>query len=551
MIAQNVMLGLLAKAPITSTDFKIDTVSDTKPSNSFNDTFEKESQKAYLKDNSARKINPDDTRRKDLDNKTPESVNTYREALRKNAKLHTNDTTTGKKEIKSDVKNDVKDDDKGKIKKENNQKVSQEEAIIAQVLGMDPKALASMMKDLGINLKDLEEPGKIEGIVQKLSEKLGLNTEQTKSLQELLTVVSSKLQEMKAPIDQTENVKEIQTAPEQNKRESVENSTNDNAKPVEAEPKLNKEDLIAKLKDKIQEFTDKLQKNPDTLKKELSQIVNNMLAKQANREVIDKAPSDTKVDEEAIKSDAVNKPLENAQEGSKPQEEKNSGKENSENSNEVKKDAEQNQEAAAKTDDNIKETVYLKSSKGDIKTELKSSDDIVAPINNIEPDTQKATGSIDPIKVQKEAPISKRDILTQVIDKAKVAISEDKSEMVLSMKPESLGKLSLKVVTEHGIVTAKFIAESQQVKAVLESNMQLLKDTLEKQGLSVQGFSVSVDQNPSKEFSGNNDSYQGNKGDNSGVKSKGLNSIITKDAVSKVDNISPYSLGEHRINLTA
>jgi flagellar hook-length control protein FliK len=38
------------------------------------------------------------------------------------------------------------------------------------------------------------------------------------------------------------------------------------------------------------------------------------------------------------------------------------------------------------------------------------------------------------------------------------------------------------------------VAENQQVKEVLESNMHLLKDSLESQGMNVQGFSVSVRQ---------------------------------------------------------
>lgn len=88
--------------------------------------------------------------------------------------------------------------------------------------------------------------------------------------------------------------------------------------------------------------------------------------------------------------------------------------------------------------------------------------------------------------------VQKNEILSQVIDKAKVILTGDKSEMVVDLKPDSLGRLSLKIVTERGMVMAKFTAESQQVKEILESNMQLLKDSLEKQGMLVQGFSVSV-----------------------------------------------------------
>ena len=89
---------------------------------------------------------------------------------------------------------------------------------------------------------------------------------------------------------------------------------------------------------------------------------------------------------------------------------------------------------------------------------------------------------------------SKEEILKQVIDKASVLIGQDKAEMVINLKPDHLGKLTLKVATENGIVTAQMVAENQQVKQIIESNLNVLRDSLEKQGITVQQFSVSVGQ---------------------------------------------------------
>jgi flagellar hook-length control protein FliK len=69
---------------------------------------------------------------------------------------------------------------------------------------------------------------------------------------------------------------------------------------------------------------------------------------------------------------------------------------------------------------------------------------------------------------------------------------ENKQEMEINLKPESMGKLSLRIIHERGEVLAKITAENEQVKGILESNMQLLKDSLEKSGFSVQSLSVSV-----------------------------------------------------------
>lgn len=89
---------------------------------------------------------------------------------------------------------------------------------------------------------------------------------------------------------------------------------------------------------------------------------------------------------------------------------------------------------------------------------------------------------------------SKADVTAQIIDKAETMIREDKTEMILQLKPDSLGKISLKIIHERGEIIARFVAESEQVKAVLESNMQLLKDSLQKSGVMVQSLEVSVGQ---------------------------------------------------------
>lgn len=106
------------------------------------------------------------------------------------------------------------------------------------------------------------------------------------------------------------------------------------------------------------------------------------------------------------------------------------------------------------------------------------------PGENIAAITGKDTGAI----------IQPRDIINQVIEKVKVILTPEKSEIAMELKPESLGRVSLKVSAENGLVMARFVAENQQVKQVLEANMQLLKDSLERQGINVQGFSVSVRQ---------------------------------------------------------
>lgn len=90
--------------------------------------------------------------------------------------------------------------------------------------------------------------------------------------------------------------------------------------------------------------------------------------------------------------------------------------------------------------------------------------------------------------------IAKTDILAQVAEKVRVLAGSDRSEMIIQLKPESLGRIQLQVIHERGEIVAKFLAENEQVKAILESNMQYLRDSLEQSGVDIQSLSVSVGQ---------------------------------------------------------
>ncbi len=97
-------------------------------------------------------------------------------------------------------------------------------------------------------------------------------------------------------------------------------------------------------------------------------------------------------------------------------------------------------------------------------------------------------------QIKTETADFKNEIMKQVLETAKVLTDGEKSEMTMELKPDGLGKLTLKVITEQGMVFAKISAENSQVKGIIESNMDLLRDTLEKQGMILNGIDVSVGQ---------------------------------------------------------
>ncbi len=118
-----------------------------------------------------------------------------------------------------------------------------------------------------------------------------------------------------------------------------------------------------------------------------------------------------------------------------------------------------------------------------------------------------AEESSEAITNQVEAPraqtVSRAEIINQIVKKAEIIHTDALSEMRLQLEPENLGKLTLRIAVERGLITAKFTAESYEVKQVIESSFNELKDMLQEKGLEVQNFSVSVGQN-NKEYNNGN-----------------------------------------------
>ncbi len=90
--------------------------------------------------------------------------------------------------------------------------------------------------------------------------------------------------------------------------------------------------------------------------------------------------------------------------------------------------------------------------------------------------------------------LQRDELFAQIIDKAKIMVNNGHSEMEVSLKPDHLGKLHLKVSVDNQVVTAKFIAESQQVKEIIETHLNHLRRNLQETGVQVDNIMVSVGQ---------------------------------------------------------
>lgn len=88
---------------------------------------------------------------------------------------------------------------------------------------------------------------------------------------------------------------------------------------------------------------------------------------------------------------------------------------------------------------------------------------------------------------------SEASLAAKVLDEVRISFGQNKNEMKIQLHPETLGKLTVKLSSENGVMNASFFAENDKAKQMIEAQMAELRRTLETQGIQVQNLSVTVD----------------------------------------------------------
>ena len=84
------------------------------------------------------------------------------------------------------------------------------------------------------------------------------------------------------------------------------------------------------------------------------------------------------------------------------------------------------------------------------------------------------------------------EVVRQIVDQAKLVRTDgNASEMVIRLKPEHLGELTMRIsVAANGAVNASFHTDNPQTRGLIESSMIQLKQELSSQGIKVDNVSV-------------------------------------------------------------
>lgn len=99
------------------------------------------------------------------------------------------------------------------------------------------------------------------------------------------------------------------------------------------------------------------------------------------------------------------------------------------------------------------------------------------------------------------------DILRQVSQMTRVFVNQAESSIEMQLNPANLGKIYLQVASREGVITAQIAAQNEAVKEALESQIALLKENMNQQGLKVEAIEVTI---ASHEFERNLEENQQN-----------------------------------------
>ena len=123
------------------------------------------------------------------------------------------------------------------------------------------------------------------------------------------------------------------------------------------------------------------------------------------------------------------------------------------------------------------------------------------------------------------------NIPTQIVEQARMIKLPGTTEMVIQLKPEHLGELTLRVsVTSNGAVNASFHSDNAQVRAIIENSLVQLKQELANQGLKVDNVQVYAGlSDGSSLMNGRGQQSWQNRGQNGRVNGR-VNAVVLEEA---------------------
>ena len=137
-----------------------------------------------------------------------------------------------------------------------------------------------------------------------------------------------------------------------------------------------------------------------------------------------------------------------------------------------------------------------------------------------------------------------QDVMTKLVDKARMALSNGKTEIIMALKPDSLGNINLKMTMEGDEIRGKIFVDNAEIKDIFTKNIDTVIKSLSEAGISIEGFDIMFSQdmpsNEQQEFS----DLLGERGE--GREESNAQIAIDAEASLMIDK---YLLPERKLNI--
>lgn len=125
-----------------------------------------------------------------------------------------------------------------------------------------------------------------------------------------------------------------------------------------------------------------------------------------------------------------------------------------------------------------------------------------------------------------DSPVADR-ILNQIVNQIKLYAKPDMTSLTMQLEPENLGKVSISIASKAGMIVAQIGAQNMVAKEAIESQINVLKDNLNSQGVKVEDIEVVIESHGFEENlnKGNETKDNPQKQKNKNISKKELNMI--------------------------
>ena len=155
----------------------------------------------------------------------------------------------------------------------------------------------------------------------------------------------------------------------------------------------------------------------------------------------------------------------------------------------------------------------------------------------------------NPLETEKSEYINSKKVIEQIVDKAKITINDFKQEIKISLKPEILGELILKMEVEKGNLLTKIMVDNYRTKELIEANLYQLKQEMKENGLEIKTFEVFVGTNEDFQREKNEEFYPRQRSKKIKIKDEEMKEIKIYDE--NVFQVVEDVYSEGKLNLLA